>query len=49
MRVGTVEHFPAQVRDCPAPLHGGSEGVEHLEQDDAEAVDVALVVDDAVK
>ena len=33
----------------PAPLHGGPERVEHLEEDDAEAVDVALVVYDAVE
>ena len=33
----------------PTPLHGGSERVEHLEEDNTEAVDVALVINNAVE
>ena len=33
----------------PTPLHGGSERMEHLEEDNTEAVDVTLVIDNAVK
>ena len=43
------EETPIESSIFPAPLHGGAERVEHLEEDDAEAVDVALVVDDAVE
>ena len=35
--------------NLPTPLHSGSERMEHLEEDDTEAVDVALVIDDAVE